>query len=42
MHPHQILNSHFFEVSQQAKEDSHKNEIDDMRKQQSHLEMNIF
>ena len=42
LHPHQILNSHFFEVNQQAKEDQHKDEIEDMKKQQSYLELNIF
>ena len=29
-------------MNQQAKEDQHKDEIEDMRKQQSYLELNIF
>lgn len=33
LHPHQVFNSHFFEVSQQAKEDQQKEEIEQMRSQ---------
>lgn len=33
LHPHQVFNSHFFEVSQQAKEDQQKEEVEQMRQQ---------
>ena len=33
LHPHQVFNSHFFEVSQQAKEEQQKEEIEQMRHQ---------
>ena len=36
LHPHQVFNSHFFEVSQQAKEDQHKDEIEAMKAQQAY------